>query len=121
MMAVTRSGWKGDAGTRPNIFATSVGYKHEFALKHVNELILLGMSVSRGRLTARQNSNEIDAVILEPTMVTQASVITLALYFPKLLGIARELLSGTSVGLNTFDPLAMMTSSQTLKTRGPQY
>ena len=47
MMAVDRSSWKADAGARPNGFATRVGYKHELALKHVDELVLLGMSVSR--------------------------------------------------------------------------
>jgi integrase/recombinase XerD len=47
MMAVARSGWKADAGARHNDFATRVGHKHQLALKHVNELVLLGMRVSR--------------------------------------------------------------------------
>src|SRR5450631_1933402 len=88
MMAVARSGWKADAGTWLNGFATRVGHKHEFTLEHVNELVLLGMSVSGRRLAAGQNSNEIDAVILEPGMIAQAPVIALALSLPEQLGIA---------------------------------
>src|ERR1700731_2226526 len=68
MMAVARSSWKADAGARPNGFATRVGHKHELALNHVNELVLLGMRVSRRRLTTGQNANKIDAVILESCM-----------------------------------------------------
>jgi hypothetical protein len=64
MMAVARSSWKTDAGARPNGFAIRVGHKHELALNHVNELVLLGMRVSRRRLTTGQNPNKIDAVIL---------------------------------------------------------
>src|ERR1700704_3746953 len=87
MMAVACSRWKADAGARPDGLATRVGYKHEFALKHVNELVLLGMSVSSGRLTTGQTSNEIDAVVLEPGMITQAAVISVALSLPERLGI----------------------------------
>jgi hypothetical protein len=61
MIAVARSGRKADAGAGLNGFATRVGHKHEFALEHVNELVLLGMSVSGRRLTTGQDPNEIDA------------------------------------------------------------
>ena len=40
-MAVACSSWEADAGSRPNGFATRIGHKHELALKHVNELVLL--------------------------------------------------------------------------------
>ena len=88
MMAVARSSWKADAGARPNGFATRVGHKHELALNHVNELVLLGMRVSRRRLTIGQNPNEVDAVILEPRMISEAPGIALALSLPERLGIA---------------------------------
>ena len=88
MMAVARSSWKADAGARPNGFATRVGHKHELAFKHVNELILPGMRVSSGLLTTGQDSNEIDAVILESGMIAQASVVALTLSLPEWLGIA---------------------------------
>jgi hypothetical protein len=99
MMAVARSGWKADAGARLNGFAIGVGHKHEFALEHVNELVLLGMSVSRRRLTTEQNSNEIDAEILEPGMIAQAQVIALALYPPVTTRDNRTCGGFTSAGL----------------------
>ena len=58
MMAVAC--WKADAGARPDGLATRVGYENEFARKHVNELVLLGMGMSSGRLTTGRNSNKID-------------------------------------------------------------
>jgi hypothetical protein len=88
MMAVARSSWKADAGARPNGFATRVGHKHELPLYHVNELVLLRMRVSRRRLTIGQNPNKVDAVILEPRMIAEASGIALALSLPERLGIA---------------------------------
>src|ERR1700722_251777 len=88
MMAVARSGWKADAGARPNGFATRVGHKHELALKHVHELVLLGMGVSRRRLTTGQNPNKIDAVILNPGMIAQAPVVAFALSLPERFRIA---------------------------------
>ena len=54
----------------------------------VNELVLLGMRVSRRRLTIGQNPNKIDAVILEPCMIAEAPGIALALSLPERLGIA---------------------------------
>ena len=72
-MAIARSSWKADAGARPNGFATRVGHKHELALNHVNELVLLGMRVSRRRLTIGQNPNKVDAVILEPRMIAEGA------------------------------------------------
>src|SRR5476651_498319 len=89
MMAVARSSWKADAGARPNGFTTRVGHKHELALKHVNELVLPGMRVSRRRLTTGQNPNKVDAIILESGMIAQAPCVALALSLPKRLGIAR--------------------------------
>src|SRR5258708_16815105 len=88
MMAIARSSWKADAGTRPNGFATRVGHKHELALNHVNELVLLRMRVSCRRLTIGQNPNKVDAVILEPRMIAEAPGIALALSLPERLGIA---------------------------------
>src|SRR5213075_109726 len=104
MMAVARSSWKADAGARPNGFATPVGHKHELALKHVNELVLLGMRVSRRRLTIGQNPNKFGAVILEPCMFAEALGIAHALSLPERLGIAGCVAPDTSAGLNTFDP-----------------
>src|SRR5690349_9519394 len=77
MMAIARASRKADAGARPNGFATRVGHQHELALNHVNELVLLRMRVSRRRLTIGQNTNKVDAVILEPRMIAEAPGIAL--------------------------------------------
>jgi hypothetical protein len=79
MVAIARSSWKADAAARPNGFATRVGHKHELALNHVNELVLLRMRVSRRRLTIGQNPNKVDALILEPRMIAETPGIALAL------------------------------------------
>jgi hypothetical protein len=88
MMAVASAGWKADAGALPYGLSTPVRHKHQFPLKHINELVLLGMSVSSGRLTTRQHTNEIDAVILEAGVIAQAAIIALTLSLPERLGIA---------------------------------
>src|SRR6476661_10324580 len=48
------------------------------------------MRVTGRRLSAGQDPNEVDAVVLEPRMVAQASVETLALSLPERLRIARR-------------------------------
>src|SRR5262245_32157548 len=48
------------------------------------------MRVTGRRLATGQDPNEVDAVVLEPRMVAQASVETLALSLPERLGIARR-------------------------------
>src|SRR5215475_8922840 len=88
MMAIARSSWKADADARPNGFATRVGHKHQLALNHVNELVLLRMRVPRRRLTIGQNPNKVDAVIFEPRMIAEAPGIALALSLPERLRIA---------------------------------
>ena len=48
-------------------------------------------------------------------MIAEVPGIALALSLPERLGIADALRSGKSAGLNPFDPLAMVASSQTVK------
>ncbi len=64
-----------------------VRHEHEFALEHIDELILLRMCVTSRRLAARQDPNEIDPIILQPRMVSEAPIVPLALSLPERLGI----------------------------------
>src|SRR5262245_56520655 len=90
MMTRPRPGREPAPHDRPNGLPTRVRHEHELALYHVDEFILLRLRVAGRRLAAGQDPNEVDAVVLEPCMVAQASVETLALSLPKRLGIARR-------------------------------
>src|SRR5215813_7070057 len=90
MMTVPGPSREPDTHAGPDGFPTRVRHEHELALYHVDELILLRMRVTGRRLAAGQDPNEVDAVVLEPRMVAQASVETLALSLPERLGIARR-------------------------------
>jgi hypothetical protein len=87
MMPVSRSGRKADACPRPYNLATRVRYEHKLALQHIDELVLSGMCVTGGGLTARLNANEIDTVVLDPCVVAQAPVVALSLRVSERLGI----------------------------------
>src|SRR5215468_10547903 len=67
-----------DAGARPDRLTSSIGDEDEFTLDDVNELILFRVRVPSRRLAARLDTYEVDAVVLEPTVIAETPVPTFA-------------------------------------------
>src|SRR5215469_2938243 len=72
-----------DAGARPDRLASRIGDEDEFTLDDVNELILFRVGVPSRRLAARLDTYEVDAVVLDPTVIAETSVPTFALGITK--------------------------------------
>src|SRR4051812_46760118 len=68
-----------DASAGPDRLVSCIGDEDEFALDDVNELILFGVGVPSRRLAARLDTYEIDAVVLEPTVIAKTPVAAFAL------------------------------------------
>ena len=68
-----------DAGAWPDRLASRIGDEDEFTLDDVNELILLRVGVPSRRLAARLDTYEVDAVVLEPTVIAETPVPTFVL------------------------------------------
>jgi hypothetical protein len=68
-----------DAGAWPDRLASRIGDEDEFTLDDVNELILFRVGVPSRRLAARLDTYEVDAVVLEPTVIAETPVPTFAL------------------------------------------
>src|SRR5262245_1213370 len=101
-MSIAGACRKANARAGPDGLTTCIRHEHEFALDHVDELILLRVRVAGRRLAAGQDPNEIDAVILQPRMVPEAPVVPLALALPERLGIARCVALGHIAGFEDF-------------------
>ena len=68
-----------DARAWPDRLASRIGDEDEFTLDDVNELILFRVGVPSRRLAARLDTDEVDAVVLEPTVIAETPVPTFAL------------------------------------------
>ena len=77
-----------DAGAWPDRLASGIGDEDEFTLDDVNELILFRVGVPSRRLSARLNTYEVDAVVLEPTVIAETPVPAFALGITKWCRIA---------------------------------
>src|SRR5438270_5009398 len=77
-----------DASAWSDRLASRIGDEDEFTLDDVNELILFRVGVPSRRLAARLETYEVDAVVLEPTVIAETPVPTFALGVMKWRGIA---------------------------------
>jgi len=68
-----------DARAWPDRLAPRIGDEDEFTVDDVNELILFRVGVPSRRLAARLDTHEVDAVVLEPTVIAETPVSTFAL------------------------------------------
>jgi hypothetical protein len=79
VMAIASACRECDAGARPDRLTSRIGDEDEFTLDDVNELILFRVGVPSRGLAARLDTYEVDAVILEPTVIAETPVPTFAL------------------------------------------
>src|ERR1051325_4428710 len=68
-----------DAGAWPDRLPSRIGDKDEFTFDDVNEFVLFRVGVPSRRLAARLDTNEVDAVVLEPTVIAKPPVPTFSL------------------------------------------
>ena len=68
-----------DAGAWPDRLASRIGDEDEFTLDDLNKFILFRVGVPSRRLAARFDTYEVDAVVLEPTVIAETPVPTFVL------------------------------------------
>jgi hypothetical protein len=81
-VAVSGASGKARAHSRHEDLLSGVGLKRDLAFEHVDELILSGMRMSMGRLSAGNNPRHNHPVILQSGMVAEASVVTVKVHCP---------------------------------------